>query len=87
MSTAADPLTTFGQRLRWAREQHCLSQRQLAESLGVSQPLISSWEGVASSPRIGTVERLADALFVPAAWLAFGGALPVVGAHSLSHVG
>ena len=87
MSTAADTLTTFGQRLRWARKQHGLSQLQLADALGITQPIVSRWEEVTSSPRLGTVERLANVLLVPAGWLAFGGALPVVGAHSLSHVG
>lgn len=87
MSTVADTLTTFGQRLRWARVQRGLSQHQLATSLGITQPMVSRWEEISSSPRIGTVERLANTLSVPAGWLAFGGALPPLGAHSLSHVG
>lgn len=58
------PTETFGgrlQRLRVARE---LTQGQLANRLGVSEPSISAWELDKARPKAGRMEALSEALGV-----------------------
>lgn len=43
---------TIGSRLRAVREQHNLSQTELAEKLGMTQKAISSWENGRTYPRM-----------------------------------
>lgn len=48
--------------LRQAREQAGITQRELAERLGCSQPAISQAEAGGASLSIATLQRFADAL-------------------------
>jgi transcriptional regulator with XRE-family HTH domain len=48
--------------LRQARERAGLSQRELADRLGCSQPAISQAEAGGASLSIATLQRFADAL-------------------------
>lgn len=50
----------IGEQLRDARQQHPLSQEQIAEMLGVSRQTISNWETSKSYPDIERVMRLAE---------------------------
>lgn len=50
----------IGEQLRVARQQHQLSQEQIAEMLGVSRQTISNWETSRSYPDIERVMRLAE---------------------------
>lgn len=50
----------IGEQLRDARQQHQLSQEQIAEMLGVSRQTISNWETSKSYPDIERVMRLAE---------------------------
>jgi transcriptional regulator with XRE-family HTH domain len=50
----------IGEQLRDARQQHQLSQEQIAEMLGVSRQTISNWETSRSYPDIERVMRLAE---------------------------
>lgn len=59
-------------RLRRARKQSQLSCSALALQSGVAKSGISQLESNRWFPRINTVERLAKALNVSPAWLAFG---------------
>lgn len=60
-------------RLRFARVKRGLSQRALTALAGLSPAYVSQIEsGVRQNPSLPNVERLALALGVPAAWLAFG---------------
>ncbi len=61
------PHSSFGDRLRRYRVAAGLSQEALAECAGVSARTIGAIEqGTSTAPYKGTVERLADALAIPA---------------------
>lgn len=66
------PETAVGARLRQLRQQHGLTQRQLATWLGVSHATIAHWE--TGTMRMGprSVTKLATFFGVRAAWLAWG---------------
>ena len=66
---------TLGQLLRHVRRRRGVSQRQLAELLGVSQPLVALWEQDARSPELSvlvTACRLLDLRLATALRLADG---------------
>jgi transcriptional regulator with XRE-family HTH domain len=67
-------LEAVADRLRWARKQHGLTQRELAKITGVGLNTIRRIEQEPESftPQLGTVEKLAAALHIRAGWLAFG---------------
>jgi len=48
--------------LRQAREQAGVTQRELAERLGCTQPAVSQFEAGGASLNIATLQRIADAL-------------------------
>jgi HTH-type transcriptional regulator / antitoxin HipB len=52
----------LGERVRQLREEHGLSQRELAEKIGSTQPAIARLEGGGVAPSIDTLERVAGAL-------------------------
>ncbi len=61
-----------GVRLRAARQAQDLTMRALARAAGLTDTAVRSTETGASIPTIATVEALAVALNVSAAWLAYG---------------
>jgi phage repressor protein C with HTH and peptisase S24 domain len=64
-------MQTLGERLAKRREQLGLSQKALAEKVGVSQQSINKIEtGQTRSPR--NLEKLAESLSVTSQWLLFG---------------
>ena len=52
----------MGEKIRQARENAGLSQKQLAEALGLDQSAVSKWETGKSEPVIHNLRRLADIL-------------------------
>jgi len=65
MSSACHPTDATiptGRLLRQAREQAGITQRELAERLGCTQPAISQAEAGGASLSIATLQRFADAL-------------------------
>lgn len=68
---------TVGKRIRAAREEKKLTQKQLGEMLGVKQQMIGVYENGHRIPKPQTIEKIADALGVSAAWLQFGGVVLV----------
>ena len=50
--------------IRQVREVQGVSQRELARRLGVSQPVVARWEAGRDSPRLDTLQRIAEALEV-----------------------
>lgn len=50
----------IGLRLRQIREEHKLSQEQLAEKMNMSQKTISSWEKDRTYPKVKELHRLCD---------------------------
>ena len=64
-------LSTLGQRLAWARNRKNLTQKALAEKVGVDQTTISLMErDMTTSPR--KILYISDYLDVSPAWLQFG---------------
>lgn len=57
----------FGQRVRWLRGEHGLTQEQLAERAGISVDFLSLIERGRSSPSFENLDELADALEVSVA--------------------
>jgi transcriptional regulator with XRE-family HTH domain len=53
-----------GQRIRSAREQVGITQLQLADRMGVSQPVIAALESGRGNPTVGQLAAVADALQV-----------------------
>ena len=67
-------METLGQRVRVARTQKLLLQRDVAEATGITEATLSRIEtdkGV-RAPRLSTVRKIASALDVPPEWLLFG---------------
>ena len=62
-------MKTYAQKVKEAREILDISQRQLAEQIGVSQRTITMYETGASLPRGTTVRKLAKALNVSVEYL------------------
>lgn len=59
-----EQLTVFGQRLAALRKQAGYTQTELAQELGVSQRMISHYEGHTEYPPAGLLPRLAQLLSV-----------------------
>lgn len=56
---------SFPEELRRIRKSKGLSQKDMAEKLGVSQPSYAQYERGTRNPKVGTVRKIADALGVP----------------------
>ena len=52
--------TMFSERLKSLRIQHNLTQKQIAEFLGTSQPSYQNWEKGTRKPSRNTIQKLAD---------------------------
>ncbi len=63
---AKQPRTPFGQRMAEAREKAGLTQVQLAEKLGITQPVVAYWEREPVALRAEQLTALADILNVSA---------------------
>ena len=55
---------SIGQNIKNARKSKGLSQKQLGELLGVSQAAIGQFENEKSTPKLETLEKIANALDV-----------------------
>jgi len=51
-----------GATIRAARKAEGISQAQLAESIGSTQPQVSAWERGTRSPKASDLQRIAEAL-------------------------
>ncbi len=68
-------VSTFGSRVRQARDAARLTQEDLASKVNVDRATVGTWEaGV--KPRPARIDALAKALNVTADWLQFGDAKP-----------
>ena len=56
---------TFGDRLRKARKDNGLTQKQLADLIGAKHNSISDWENNKNRPDPDTIEYICDALEIP----------------------
>ena len=63
---------TPGSRIRIARLHRGMTQPQLADKLGISQPAVAQMEIDVRDMKMSTVTRIAEVLGVPPEWIAFG---------------
>lgn len=63
---------TFGARIRWARSRRAMSQQDIADGVGVSQPTVANWENDVNQPRPNAMKRLVDLLDIAPRWLMYG---------------
>lgn len=56
---------TIGERIRAARKKAGLTQRELAEKLGISEQGITQWETGVRNAKLGTIKKIAEAIGVP----------------------
>lgn len=62
----------IGDRIKEARAQKKLTQSELADILKVPYQSIGQWERSARNPKLGTLQKIADALDVDINWLIHG---------------
>jgi len=62
----------FGNRLRKARKAKNLTQKQLAESIGINQKQYQHWERGRAEPSFDKVKRLSYMLGINVEWLLYG---------------
>ena len=55
---------TTGQNIKAARKKVGLTQKELAQKLGLSFQSIAQWENDLRNPKLDTIKRIADALHV-----------------------
>ncbi|WP_282610243.1 helix-turn-helix domain-containing protein [Pelagibius sp. Alg239-R121] len=65
---------TIGGRIRQARTEAGLSQKQLATRLAVTNKTLENWEEDRSEPRANKLVMLAGVLNIPSTWLLTGNA-------------
>ncbi len=63
---------TFGDRLAGAREAAGLSQKALAEKLGVKTSVIAGWENDLKEPRANRLQMVAGIVGISISWLLTG---------------
>ena len=68
---------TVGERIRTARKQAGMTQRELADKLEISYVGVSQWESGRRNPKESTLARIADVLDVPLNYL--------MGTHFIGH--
>ena len=62
----------FGERLRNAREASGMSQKKMANHIGVKSVTVEKWESGKLDPRANRLQMLASLLNVPLLWLMAG---------------
>jgi transcriptional regulator with XRE-family HTH domain len=68
----SDAVSTFGDRLGFAREAMGLSQAELAHRIGVKPQTLRNWEEDRAEPRANRLQLLAGMLNAPMVWLMSG---------------
>ena len=68
----AEDAATFGDRLAAAREQSGLTQKTLAQRLGVKTAVIAAWEDDVKEPRANRLTMLSGMLGISLSWLMTG---------------
>jgi transcriptional regulator with XRE-family HTH domain len=63
------PLKTFAKRLKQLREDHYLTQDELAVEVNLKKSTLSKYENELSEPRLGNVKKIADYFEVSSNWL------------------
>lgn len=56
---------TTGQRIKVARKNAGLTQKQLSKKLGIAYQTLAQWENDLRNPKLETIQKIANALNVP----------------------
>lgn len=56
---------SIGENIKGLREEHGLSQLELAKIIGVTDKSVSAWELDTNIPRMGAIQKMADYFGVP----------------------
>ena len=59
-----EDMSTMGKRIKYYRKQQGLTQKQLAEKIGVNEVTIRSYEAEKYQPKYDTFCKLCESLFV-----------------------
>ena len=59
----------IGERIKYLRDLHDLTQSELGRIAGVSDKAVSTWENGSAEPRMGAVQKLSDHFGVSKSWL------------------
>ena len=65
-------ILTTGERIKQARKQAGMTQKELAKKLGISYVGVSQWENNLRNPKQETIQRIADAIGCDFYWLLWG---------------
>lgn len=68
----SDAASTFGDRVTGAREATGMTQRELADRLGVKLRTVTAWEDDMADPRANKLQMMAGMLGVSIRWLLTG---------------
>jgi len=68
----SEDAATFGDRLAGARDAAGLTQKAMAEKLGVSTKVVGAWENDEKEPRANRLQMLSGMLNVSLSWLLSG---------------
>ncbi len=71
-------MDTIGNRIRQRRRELKITQKQLADAIGVKSPSVTSWEGDSYKPNGDNLLSLSRALKCTTEWITKGGALASV---------
>ncbi|WP_163832279.1 helix-turn-helix transcriptional regulator [Spartinivicinus ruber] len=69
LETGFDKNSDFKDRLKAVRKYRNLTQKEIAEKLGVSTPTFAAWESGRNKPKKLVVKRLSEVLDCPYGWL------------------
>lgn len=59
----------IGERIKYLRDLHSLTQTELGKIAGVSDKAVSTWENGSAEPRMGAIQKMADHFGVSKGWL------------------
>lgn len=59
----------IGERIKYLRDLHDLTQSELGRIAGVSDKAVSTWENGTAEPRMGAIQKLSDHFGVSKGWL------------------
>lgn len=69
LETEFDKNSEFKDRLKAVRKYRNLTQKELAEKLGLSTPAIAAWEGGRNHPKPGMLKQISEIMDCPYKWL------------------
>ena len=59
----------IGERIKYLRDLHNLTQSELGKIAGVSDKAVSTWENGSAEPRMGAIQKLSEYFGVSKGWI------------------